>query len=1634
MQQMAQSSVFLSGMGALGVEIAKNIALAGVKFISGDVLGICSRVFCDFGESFEETMEQQLHNPLLLIPDFSKPEAPLQIHATMMALDAFQKQHNRMPKIGCLQDSDVVLKMTEEVTATLKNQVSVNPSLVRCASRCARGCLSPLAAAVGGIASQEVLKALTGKFTPLQQWFYLDALEVVQPLQSLPVEEFASRGDRYDALRACIGESFCTELHKLRVFMVGCGAIGCEMLKNFALLGVGLTRCSGEVFITDPDLIEKSNLNRQFLFRPHHIQKPKSITAAAVTLDINPELHIDANLHKVCPLTEEIFNDAFYSRLGLVITALDNVEARRYVDSRSVSNQKALLDSGTMGTKGHTEVIVPNLTESYNSHRDPPEEEIPFCTLKSFPAVIEHTIQWARDKFESAFSHKPSMYNRFWQNHGSTVDVLQRMRAGESIDGVFQVIKVLSCRPTRWEHCLTLARLKFDKYFKRKALQLLHSFPLDTRLKDGTLFWQSPKRPPSPIEFDLKDQLHFGFVVSTARLFARIYNIPYSEKNLSCEAVARVLAEVDIPEYKPAEKHIETDETVRKSDHLKLTVSSEEEREVISHLERSLTSGFTPEGMRMTPLLFEKDDGLERSYGFRGVGISSEGLHVLDRTCQSSPDQTHCRQNHSRHRHSYRCRCRLGKVALELIKVTGGYGFESFRNCFFNLAIPVVVMTEAARVKRTQIRDDISFSIWDRWSIEGHEDFTLSDFISAVKEKYGIEPTMVVHGVKMLYVPVMPGHSKRLKLTFALAFQATLASRLNFSRDLDDALTGITIMARKALQKKTRSLALCNSPSIDAANCNGPTVTPPTSLSLRSSHNQLLSGDVVSQDQATPPKCRKKYALMSMQCAMGLGDTAVPPPPPLPSSSSASSSSVTDNATNLKLAKNGVNQLRKAAEMQDQNKNTTNKDDVENSTPDSDSEDTQIELETADKDTSDFVIEKTAEDHIEDSNTNPFEEDSDELLVLSEKKELLRKSPQLHKDKIFLVSHGDDLTLDDPRVQDFDVTAPLLKEKDLSPPLLRKQRSPEDTPLLSIGSSSVSSSPETKKDRPRTGAKTDRALHRIQNLPPSDEESSWTTLSQDSTSLGSPEDTDIWGERAFQTDPDLPPGWKMMTDMAGIYYWHIPTGTTQWERPGPCHPAPSVPHQDVRKHSLGSLSPSPTPDQEASHGEVFFGTSCRSDSTTSDGFTDPFPLAPPSSTLLAPSPLLPSNSSSASSANANVPSCGFVNSCYFARSSSLQIMPEKDKHSETLHRQEDKKQPWSDFAVGKIDSEIWKVSMRLAQSSRSRMAQECYAVRSLGWVEMAEEDLAPGKSSVAVNNCIRQLSYCKNDIRDTGKDMYLILENNMLNLVDPMDRTVLHSQPIASIRVWGVGRDNGRDFAYVARDKDTRILKCHVFRCDTPAKAIATSLHEICSRIMAERKNAKAMAGGSLQDRSHTGLDVPLQAEFPTPKTELVQRFQVLYIGMMPVARPIGMDILNSAVDSLMTSARDNWVPVMLNVADATEEEEVLVECRVRFLSFMGVGRDVHSFAFIMDTGNQHFECHVFWCEPNAGSVSEAVQAACMLRYQKCLVARPPSQKSCSQCPPSDSMTRRVSTSVKRGVLSLIDTLKQKRPVTELPQ
>ena len=63
------------------------------------------------------------------------------------------------------------------------------------------------------------------------------------------------------------------------------------------------------------------------------------------------------------------------------------------MDRRCVYYRKPLLESGTLGTKGNVQVVLPHLTESYSSSQDPPEKSIPICTLKNFPNAIEHTLQ-----------------------------------------------------------------------------------------------------------------------------------------------------------------------------------------------------------------------------------------------------------------------------------------------------------------------------------------------------------------------------------------------------------------------------------------------------------------------------------------------------------------------------------------------------------------------------------------------------------------------------------------------------------------------------------------------------------------------------------------------------------------------------------------------------------------------------------------------------------------------------------------------------------------------------------------------------------------------------------------------------------------------------------------------------------------------------------------------------------------------------------------------------------------------------------------------------------------------------------------------------------------------------------------
>jgi ubiquitin-activating enzyme E1 len=197
-----------------------------------------------------------------------------------------------------------VIALAKEIQKNAGGDDELNEKVIESLAFQATGDLSPMVAVIGGFVAQEVLKACSAKFHPMQQNMYFDSLE------SLPTEvpseaECQPLGTRYDGQIAVFGKTFQDKIASVRQFLVGSGAIGCEMLKNWSMMGLA-TGEKGIIHVTDLDTIEKSNLNRQFLFRAKDVGKFKAESAAAAVAEMNPELKgkINAHQNRVGPETE----------------------------------------------------------------------------------------------------------------------------------------------------------------------------------------------------------------------------------------------------------------------------------------------------------------------------------------------------------------------------------------------------------------------------------------------------------------------------------------------------------------------------------------------------------------------------------------------------------------------------------------------------------------------------------------------------------------------------------------------------------------------------------------------------------------------------------------------------------------------------------------------------------------------------------------------------------------------------------------------------------------------------------------------------------------------------------------------------------------------------------------------------------------------------------------------------------------------------------------------------------------------------------------------------------------------------------------------------------------------------------
>lgn len=696
-----------------------------------------------------EPLTSQLKNPEFVISDFAKFDRPSQLHIGFQALHQFSKSHGGLPRPHNDADADELCKLAQALASPGESPVNTDEKLLRELSYQARGDLSPMAAFFGGLAAQEVLKAVSGKFHPVVQWLYFDSLESLPT--SVPRSEALCKplNTRYDGQIAVFGSKYQEKLGNIKQFLVGAGAIGCEMLKSWALIGLGAGP-KGKINVADMDQIEKSNLNRQFLFRPKDVGKLKSDCAAAAVQAMNPELKgkIVTLRDRVGPETEHVFNEDFWEELDGVTNALDNVDARQYVDRRCVFFRKSLIDSGTLGTKGNTQVVLPHLTESYSSSQDPPEQSFPQCTLRSFPNKIEHTIAWAKEKFHQYFVGPPETVNLYLSQPNYIEQTLKQ--SGNEIPTLKSILDFLVLeKPLSFDDCIIWARQQFEKEYNNAIQQLLYNFPKDSTTSSGTPFWSGPKRAPDPLKFDASNPAHVDFVIAAANLHAFNYGIN-TNGSISQPHYMKVMDNMIIPEFSPNPGvKIQADDSEPDPNAQALTSNFDDNNE-LEQIVSALPPPRSLPGFKLEPVEFEKDDDSNHHIDFITAASNLRAQNYA--IAEADRHKTKFVAGKIIPAIATTTALVTGLAVLELYKIIDGKtDIEQYKNGFVNLALPFFGFSEpigSPKGKYVSKSGDIQIDkLWDRFEVE---DVSLQQFLKDFADK-GLDIMMLSSGVSLLY-------------------------------------------------------------------------------------------------------------------------------------------------------------------------------------------------------------------------------------------------------------------------------------------------------------------------------------------------------------------------------------------------------------------------------------------------------------------------------------------------------------------------------------------------------------------------------------------------------------------------------------------------------------------------------------------------------------------------------------------------------------------------------------------------------------------------------------------------------------------------------------------------------------------
>lgn len=388
-----------------------------------------------------------------------------------------------------------------------------------------------------------------------------------------------------------------------------------------------------------------------------------------------------------------------------------------------------MIESGTLGPKGHVQVVVPGKTESYGSQEDPQEEaEIPHCTLKMFPEETLHCVEWARDKFGKIFTQKPKSLLKLLD------DPNVKPISSQEKKNLREAVHFLRKKPLNFDDCLVYARKKFQKYFVNDIHQLVYTYPLDHKTKQGTLFWTLPKRPPTPLEFTKDDDLYCNFISAFACLWGSIWGVPIPKDSRKVERKKEMGgrgSEVKV------EKWIANEKKAKDIAHSVEKEEKEENKEEEAVEKEDDYEGYGEELLKLSKEIdkknikaeeFEKDNDenfhIDFIFSLANCRARNYKLDAMDwvtvkikagRIIPALATTT---------------AAIAGLQTIELVKLIKECKVEDMKNAFLNLAVPVMQLSEPGSAPVVKLSENLKVRNIKNFQISMDESFIIYNFIN----------------------------------------------------------------------------------------------------------------------------------------------------------------------------------------------------------------------------------------------------------------------------------------------------------------------------------------------------------------------------------------------------------------------------------------------------------------------------------------------------------------------------------------------------------------------------------------------------------------------------------------------------------------------------------------------------------------------------------------------------------------------------------------------------------------------------------------------------------------------------------------------------------------------------------------